>query len=46
MKRTSVLSFTRAGFQKLAATVRTIADAEGLEAHGNTIRLREKLPLA
>jgi histidinol dehydrogenase len=26
----------------LAGTVTTIADAEGLEAHGNTVRVREK----
>jgi len=40
IKRSSVLSFTRNGFTKLAKTVETIADVEGLEAHGNTIRVR------
>jgi len=43
IKRSSLLSFTEKGFRRLAKTVRTIADAEGLEAHGNTIRVREKL---
>ena len=42
IKRSSLLSFTEKGFRRLAKTVRTIADAEGLEAHGNTIRVREK----
>jgi histidinol dehydrogenase len=42
IKRSSLLSFTAKGFRRLAKTVRTIADAEGLEAHGNTIRVREK----
>ena len=41
MKRSSLIGFTRKGFQKLAGTVKTIADAEGLEAHGNTVRVRE-----
>ncbi len=43
VKRSSLLSFTRNGFTKLAKTVKTIAGAEGLEAHGNTIRVREGL---
>jgi histidinol dehydrogenase len=42
IKRSSLLSFTAKGFRRLAKTVRNIADAEGLEAHGNTIRVREK----
>ncbi len=42
IKRTSVLSFSRNGFLGLAGTVKTIADAEGLEAHGDTIRVREQ----
>jgi histidinol dehydrogenase len=41
VKRSSLLSFNREGFRKLAKTVETIADAEGLEAHGNTIRVRK-----
>jgi histidinol dehydrogenase len=41
-KRSSMLSFSRKGFLRLSNTVETIADAEGLEAHGNTIRVRKK----
>ncbi len=44
VKRSSLLSFARHGFQKLAGTVEAIADAEGLEAHANTIRIRKGLP--
>lgn len=40
MKRTSVLQFDATGFSGLAETVSLIADAEGLEAHANTIRVR------
>ncbi len=43
IKRSNLLSFTGKGFRRLAKTVRTIADAEGLEAHGNSIRVREKI---
>lgn len=42
IKRSSLLSFSRKGFRKLAGSVKTIADAEGLEAHGKTISLREE----
>jgi histidinol dehydrogenase len=42
IKRSSILSFSKKGFIPLAEAVKTIADAEGLEAHGNTIRLRQK----
>jgi histidinol dehydrogenase len=41
-KRSSLLSFSKKGFLRLAKIVETIADAEGLEAHGNTIRVRKK----
>ncbi len=41
-KRSSLLSFSRKGFLRLSKIVETIADAEGLEAHGNTIRVRKK----
>jgi histidinol dehydrogenase len=41
MKRSSLLSFTKNGFAKLAETVKTIASVEGLEAHENTIKIRE-----
>ncbi len=40
MKRSSLLSFSRAGFMELAETVITLSEAEGLGAHGNTIRVR------
>jgi histidinol dehydrogenase len=40
IKRSSILSFTKQDFISIAKTVRTIADSEGLEAHGNTIRVR------
>ncbi|MGB9716435.1 MAG: histidinol dehydrogenase [Thermodesulfovibrionales bacterium] len=43
IKRSSLLRFSRDGFMKLAKTVRTIASAEGLEAHERTIRIRETL---
>jgi histidinol dehydrogenase len=43
IKRSSLLRFTENGFRRLAETVKTIAEAEGLEAHGNTIRVREIL---
>lgn len=42
LKRSSLLKFTRSGFMELASTVETIADIEGLEAHGNTIRIRRQ----
>lgn len=45
VKRSSLLGFTRDGFRKLAGTVKRLADAEGLEAHGNTIRVREEKSL-
>jgi histidinol dehydrogenase len=41
-KRSSILSFSRKGFLRLSKIVETIADAEGLEAHGDTIRVRKK----
>jgi len=41
VKRSSLLSFTKEGFLKLAKTVKTIAMAEGLEAHGNSVTVRE-----
>ncbi len=39
-KRSSVLGFTKDGFLRLSRVVEAIADIEGLEAHGNTIRVR------
>lgn len=44
-KRSSILGFTGEGFLRLSAVVETIADSEGLEAHGNTIRVRKELLL-
>ncbi len=41
-KRSSMLGFTREGFFRLAGVVEAIADVEGLEAHGNTIRVRKE----
>jgi len=40
IKRTSLIHSTQKGFNTLAKTVETIADVEGLEAHGNTVRVR------
>jgi histidinol dehydrogenase len=40
-KRSSLIGFTKKGFMRLAEVVETIADAEGLEAHGNTVRIRK-----
>jgi len=42
IKRTSLIDASRAGFMKIADTVQTLADIEGLEAHGNTIRVRKR----
>ena len=42
IKRTSLLNSTKSGFMGLAGTVETIADMEGLEAHGNTVRIRKE----
>jgi histidinol dehydrogenase len=44
IKRTSLIDASRSGFIKLADTVQTLADIEGLEAHGNTIRVRMRQP--
>lgn len=41
-KRSSLLGFTREGFLRLSRVVEAIADSEGLEAHGNTIRVRKE----
>jgi histidinol dehydrogenase len=41
VKRSSLLRFTQDGFLELAKTVKTIAMAEGLEAHGNSVTVRE-----
>jgi histidinol dehydrogenase len=44
IKCSSLLNFTKNGFLDLAETVKTIAMAEGLEAHGNSVTIREVLP--
>jgi histidinol dehydrogenase len=41
-KRSSILGFTRQGFLRLSRVVEPMADIEGLEAHGNTIRVRKR----
>jgi histidinol dehydrogenase len=41
IKRSSLLRFSRKGFRNLSETVKTIAEAEGLEAHRNSIIIRE-----
>ena len=40
IKRTSLLNSRKEGFTHLAKLAETFADAEGLEAHGNTVRIR------
>lgn len=40
VKRSSLLSFSRNGFMNLAKTVLELSEIEGLNAHGNTIRVR------
>ncbi len=40
VKRSSLLTFAREGFMKLSKTVMTLAETEGLSAHGNAIRVR------
>ncbi len=40
MKKSSLIFYTREGLDKVAEAITQIADVEGLEAHGNTIRVR------
>ncbi len=40
IKRSSIISFTESAFAKHGKNAEIIADIEGLEAHGNTIRIR------
>ncbi len=40
MKKSSLIFYTREGLDKVGEAVTQIADVEGLEAHGNTIRVR------
>ena len=41
LKRTSLLEFTRDGFDSLADTVELMAGQEGLDAHANSVRIRK-----
>ncbi len=40
MKKSSLIFYTKEGLDKVGGAVMQIADVEGLEAHGNTIRVR------
>jgi histidinol dehydrogenase len=40
MKKSSLIFYTKEGLDKVAEAVMQIADVEGLEAHGNTVRVR------
>ncbi len=40
MKKSSLIFYTREGLERVGNAVMQIADVEGLEAHGNTIRVR------
>jgi len=40
MKKSSLIFYTKEGLDKVGDAVTLIADVEGLEAHGNTIRVR------
>lgn len=42
MKKTSIIAYTQEALQAVASQVITLAEAEGLEAHANAIRVREK----
>ena len=40
MKKSSLIFYTREGLENVGDAVMQIADVEGLEAHGNTVRVR------
>ncbi len=42
-KRSSLVGFTKKGFQSLSKIVETLAESEGLGAHANTIRIRKEM---
>ncbi len=42
MKRTSLISYTQSELDKVSDDIIRLAEAEGLEAHANAIRLRKK----
>lgn len=43
MKRTSIISYTQKALQEVSADVIRLAEAEGLDAHANAIRLRGEM---
>jgi histidinol dehydrogenase len=42
IKRTSLINFRKEGFLSLSGPVEHFADIEGLEAHGNSVRIRTR----
>jgi histidinol dehydrogenase len=42
MKKTSIIAYTQKALHRVASQVITLAEAEGLEAHANAIRVRGK----
>lgn len=42
MKKTSIISYTQPALKEAAADIITLAEAEGLTAHANSVRLRVK----
>ena len=42
MKRTSIISYTQPALQEVSKDIIRLAEAEGLQAHANAIRLRRK----
>lgn len=42
MKKTSIISYTKEALSAVASQVITLAEAEGLQAHANAIRVRER----
>lgn len=42
MKRTSLISYTQAELDRVSGDIIRLAEAEGLEAHANAVRLRQK----
>jgi histidinol dehydrogenase len=42
VKRSNLINMKREGFMSLAQSVENFADIEGLEAHGNSVRMRRQ----
>ena len=42
MKRTSLISYTQAELDRVSGDIIRLAEAEGLEAHANAVRLRQR----